>query len=80
MPTISDLLTEAEPVVEKLGEEPTMFEPEPPITIPSPSEMIDHPADMDREDSQLVRSHGIVESMVPLVEATVDKPISEELI
>lgn len=78
MPTVSDLLVEAKPAVEQLREEPTTLVPEPSIIVLSASKTIGHLADMGREDNQLVPPHEIVGSVVPLVVATVNKPVSEE--
>lgn len=66
MPTISALLVEADPTVKQLGEDPTMFELEPPTTMPSASETIDLPADICKEDSQLAPPHKTIKPVVPL--------------
>lgn len=70
MPTVSDLLAAAEPIVEPPKEGP--FESL--RAVSSASEMIGLPVDMERKDSQLVPPQETVESVAPLVAATTDKP------
>lgn len=74
VPTITDLLAVAEAMVKQPKEGPS----ESLIAVSFTFEMIGPPADMEREESQLVPPHETVEPVAPLVEATADKSILKE--
>lgn len=57
VPTVFNFLAEVGPAIKQLGEEPATFESEQPAVVPPASEMANLPAEMGREDDQLVTAN-----------------------